>query len=198
MTSATLAAWSPPQRRSQIAGAILILAVSGFWALLVPFVNQQVEGANPFKAGQAFALGGATIVPADGWQLKGGSGDSLFTTIEKGGATIILTPPTAATSPVETALQPAIDGLKADANTQWQVSAIQPITTDAGVNGGRVVGVSADQAAVTYVLDDGTTSITMLVTGDAASWKSFEQEVDAMVRSIVLAEVSALSAPVPA
>jgi hypothetical protein len=198
MTSTTLAAWSPPQRRTQIAGAILIVVVCAFWGLLVPLVNQQVEGANPFKAGQAFALGSAAIVPADGWQLKGGSGDSLFTTIQKGGATIILTPPVAAGVPIEAALQPAIDGLKADASTQWQVSAIQPITTDAGVSGGRVVGLSADQAAVTYVLNDGTTSLTMLVTGDAASWRSLEPEVAAMVRSIVLTGVDAASASVPA
>jgi hypothetical protein len=198
MTSRTLAAWAPPQRRNQIAGAILIVGVCAFWALLVPFINQQVEGANPFKPGQAFSLGGAAIVPADGWQLKGGSGDSLFTTIEKGGATIILTQPTAAAAPIEAALQPAMDGLKADTNIQWQVSAIQPITTDAGVSGGRVVGVSADQAAVTYVLNDGTTSLTLLVTGDAASWKSLEPEVDAMVRSIVLTLAPTPSASVPA
>jgi hypothetical protein len=189
MTSTALSAWAPPQRRNQVAGAILIVAVCAFWALLVPFINQQVEGANPFKAGQAHDLGGATIVPAEGWHLKGGSADSLFTTIAKGGATIILTPPVAADAPIEAALQIAIDGLKADTTTQWQVSAIQPIVTDAGVTGGRVVGVSADQAAVTYVLSDGTTSLTMLVTGDAASWKSLEPEVDAMVRSIVFTGV---------
>lgn len=195
MTSTTASAWSPPQRRNQIAGAVLIVAVCAVWALVIPLINRSVEGTNPFEEGRPYDLGGATIVPGEGWQLPAGSGE-LLTTFSKGGASLILTGVVPAGSTIEASLQPAIDGLKADQATTWQVSPIEPFTTDGGASGGRVVGVSADNAAVTYVVNDGTNSITMLVSADAASWKSLESEIDAMVHSIVLVGVPAASTSV--
>jgi hypothetical protein len=187
MSAVTIATWTPPSRRAQVAGAVGILLVAGFWGLLLPFANSQVEGANPFKAGVPYDLGGVTIVPADEWQL-GASVAGLFTSIEKGSTSLGVPPAAEGSGSVEEILQPLAATLQADSTIPWQVGEPELFTADDGTPAGRLVAQSPNAVDITYVISDGTRSATFGTRTDPASWKSLEAEIDAMGRSMVLTE----------
>lgn len=189
MSAVTVTTWTPPSRRAQFAGAVGILLVAGLWGLLLPFVNSQVEGANPFKAGAPYDLGGVTIVPADGWQL-GASVAGLFTTIEKGSTSLGVPPATEGSGSVEEILQSSATTLKADTTIPWQVGQPELFTADDGTPAGRLVAQSPNAVDITYVVSDGTRSASIGTRTDPASWKSLEAEIDAMARSMVLTDAA--------
>jgi hypothetical protein len=179
-----------PTRRSQIAGAIGILLVAGFWGLLIPFLNGQVEGSNPFKAGVPFDLGGATIVPADGWQL-GSSGPGALTIMTKGAATVLVTAAGAAESTIDEKLALAAVPFANDTTAHWVVGEPEMFKTDNGTPAGRLVANSPTDAGATYVISDGVQSMQLAASLDQASWKDLEPEIDQMARSIVLTGLDA-------
>lgn len=190
MTAVTVTTWTPASRRAQFAGAVGILLVAGFWGLLLPFANSQVEGSNPFKAGVPYDLGGVTIVPADGWQL-GDSVAGLFTTIEKGSTSLGIPPATESSSTVDEILQTSAATLEADATIPWQIGEPELFTADDGTPGGRLVAQSPNAVDITYVVSDGTRYAKFGTRTDPASWQSLEAEIDAMGRSMVLTEPAA-------
>jgi hypothetical protein len=175
--------WTPPSRRAQVAGAVGIALLAAFWGLLFPFVNGQVEGSNPFKPGSPYDLGGATIVPAEGWTL-GEAIPGVFTPIEKDGASLGIGAPVDSSGSPEAGLAALADVLRADTTIAWQIGEIETFTTDAGVPAGRVVSTSPDSVDVSYILDDGTRSISIGVRTDPATWASLESDIDTMARSM--------------
>lgn len=186
--------WVPPSRRAQIAGAVGIALLAAFWGLLVPFVNDRVEGSNPFKPGAAYNLGGATIVPVAGWKL-GNSVEGVFTAIEKDGLSIGIGAPGPSSGSPEAGLAALADVLRADTTTTWQIGKPELFTTASGLAAGRVVSTSSDSVDVAYVIDDGTQSISVGIRTDPASWASSEKDIDAMIRSMAFVPTSGETVP---
>lgn len=177
--------WVPPSRRAQVIGSIAILAVAAFWGLLVPFLNGQIEGSNPFKAGRPYDTDGALITPADGWAL-GSSVAGVFTLLEKSGVSLGITAPTESSGSPEEQLQALSGALSADASTTWLIGEPEPFATDGGAAAARSVSTADGQVDVAYVVDDGTLSMTFGVRTDPDTWAAIEAEVDQMVRSSVI------------
>ena len=177
--------WVPPSWRAQIAGTIGILALAAFWGLLVPFVNSQVEGSNPFRAGAPFDLGGATVVPREGWVL-GEAVEGVYTPIEKDGASLGIAAPADSTGTIPDRLANLAESMATDPTTTWEIGEPELFTTDAGTPAGRMISTSPDQVDIAYIVDDGTSTVVFGMRVDAPAWAALEADVDAMVRSTVL------------
>lgn len=169
--------------RGSIVGAVVVLAVVLSYAVVLPLVDNAVEGDNPFKVGEPFVVAESyRITPQPGWALE--DANELFTTISRAGATLILTGAIEA-EPIEEALQPTLDAFAADTTNTWLVGETQTFVTNAGDHGVKVVAHGTDSAQESWVITDGDQNITAVASSPEAVWKNVAGELDAMVSSIV-------------
>jgi hypothetical protein len=183
--------------RDQVIVSIALILVVAFWAVLIPAVNDRVEAPNAAVAGQSLDLGGAAMVPPEGWSAtQQPLGTSLSTTLVKGGVTIVILGALPAGAPLDA----TVEASRTAASQQPAAVVSEPIlaTTDAGVPWGRVMVTAADGATVNDWVSDGTTQVTFISSGDPTAVKTLQSEIDAMIKSVVLAPASSTSSQVAA
>lgn len=185
--------------RAALLGSLAIIAVVALWALVLPFINSLVEGANPFKADEPFDLGGgASIVPVDGWSLDPAGNEGIFTIMDKGAAVLTVVAATDSTEAIGDALQTAADGLADDPSTHWEIGEATTFNTGAGAPGGSITAHSPSDVSSTWIIDDGVRNVTAIGTSSETTWSQFGPEMETMIRSVDLdatPDVEATEAP---
>lgn len=170
--------------RRSVTGAIVVLAVALFYTLGVPALNGLVKGENPFEPGEPYVVAGSyRITPAEGWGLN--ISNDLFTAIEKSGAQLVLTIAVEAEQTPDEIIQSTIDALTNDPEQTWVVGSPRDFATDVGDQGLEVVANGSDSARLAWVVSNSGMSITAVGDVPGAVWGSVNDEMEAMVRSIV-------------
>ena len=95
----------------------------------------------------------------------------------------IVVPSEATRTPEET-IQGTIDIYGQRTDTHWEVGSLQTFTTDAGDPAAWVIAHSVASAETSWVISDGTLSVSMVATVPDTDWASFSDELDDMARSV--------------
>lgn len=179
--------------RTPLIGAVVIVGVVAFWALLVPLVNGLVEGSNPFRTGEPYDVGGgATVVPAAGWSLdEAQSSEGFLTTLRKGDATFQLVAAGAADGTLEASLERATLPLQNDPTRDWEIDAPTTFETDAGAPAGAFEARSTDEVQTGWYVNDGVRSVAVAGIAGEDTWPQLRPEMETMTRSIDLCGAAA-------
>jgi hypothetical protein len=163
--------------RAQWAAVIVTLIACAGLAFGLPRVADAVKPQDTaLTSGERVEVGGVSIVPSEGWVQAAGS---PLLAINKGPAGLdIFTPNPDATS--------AEDAVRATAArfTDATVSEVKEFTTDSGLTGAIMTAEEATSMTVLVALSDGTRLATGLLTIDPAAWPDFQDEVEAMLKTV--------------
>lgn len=172
--------------RRSLTGGVVVLAVALFFVLGVPAVNNAVEGENPFEVGEPYVVAGSyQITPAQGWKLD--SESELFTTIRKSGSSLILTGAVDVEGQTpEESIQLTVTAFENDQTDTWVIGEPQTFVTNAGDHGVKLVAHGSESgASESWVVSNGSRSITVIASSPESVWSSVSEDLDLMVSSIV-------------
>lgn len=191
MSSHTGAQSAPPKvpisvgllSRRSITGGLVVGLIALIFIVAVPALVP-VFNTDAFSPGRPFVTaGGIQVTPAPGWSL-GGDG-VLFTTFERAGASLVFTPAVEAEGTAEELAQRGIDGL--EMTDGWVVGDFETFVSDAGDHGIHYAAHDPTTVAQNWVIDsaDGLRA-TVILSAPEGVWASMVDDVDAMIRSIVI------------
>lgn len=193
MAEASRASRRPPisvslLSRSSLLGGAVVLGVALTYIIGVPAINDIYDGDNAFQPSNQYVIGdGYHITPEPGWDLE--DADEPFVTVTKSGARMVFTPAVTATKSPGEAIGFTIAALESDSNNAWQVGQPQAFVTDDGATGIVFEAHSSQGAEATWVITDGSQSITMAATSPDDVWGSLAPEMEAMAQSATFAAV---------
>lgn len=166
--------------RSQWAAVSVTILVCAGLAIGLPRVADAVKPQDTvLTSGERVEAGGVSIVPSEGWLKAAGS---PFLTINKGPAGLNIFPP----NPDPTSAEDSVRAATARfANAT--VGEIATLTTDSGLTGAIVTAEEPTSMSVLIAFSDGTQLATGLLTIDPAAWPDFQDEVQAMLKTVEFA-----------
>jgi hypothetical protein len=174
--AASVTTYRASTRAQWAAVFVTVLACAGL-AIGLPRAADAVKPQDSaLTSGERVEAGGVSIVPSEGWVKAAGS---PFLTINKGPAGLnIFTP-----NPDATSAEDAVRATEAGF-TDATVSEVAAFTTDSGLTGAIATAEQATAMTVLIALSDGSRLATGLLTIDPASWPDFQDEVQAMLKTV--------------
>ena len=164
-----------------------MIVVVASYIIVLPAIAKSLPDPNKLAGGQRFMFAdGASIVPADGWSLDPDSNLAYFTVMVKAGLRLTLTQPYSSVFSLGAQMQMTIDQLKNDTETDWLVDEPRYFETNAGVAVGEVTGHSPQSVQSSWFINDGNLTLAVLCEGSSTSWLLLGDELDQMIRSIVM------------
>jgi hypothetical protein len=168
--------------RRSLLGAAVVLGVALLYVIVVPALNDRVQGERPLEAGVPHVVFDSyQITPEEGWELQ--SSNDLFVTLSKAGASLILTEPVPAEQTPEEAIEIAIEEFSGYSTVSWVVGDLVVFVTDGGDDGVSVVAHSPTTATESFVVSDGDANVTMVGASPDSVWVTVDDEIETMATS---------------
>jgi hypothetical protein len=155
-----------------ILGGVLILAVAGFYAILLPRVEIGADD-QVVAAGETAVVEGFLMTFPSGWKRNDGE---IPVTYTKGGASIQVIFPSSSNDPTGAILGD-------DSGEHWVVGPIQQLTTDSEGGVISVEGRSPIQVRRVWVVEHDDEVVTVVGMAPESVWPLMSEEIGGMALS---------------
>ncbi|WP_430868172.1 hypothetical protein [Demequina aurantiaca] len=169
--------------KQSIGGAAAILLCALFFIVVVPAINDSVQGED-LTVGTSLAVGeDLSVNPPPGWVLdEDPTADS--TILINSGAQMVITPATDAFTTVADQITTMATSLADDPDNSWVVTPPTTFVTTAGDPGATVTAQSKESATQIWIVSNGDLQTTLVLSSPLAVWDGVVDSANAIAASV--------------